>query len=336
MPRSPTRWRPSNRIELVTFAAARNAEIDMVVAASEAEWMQRFAHARNIELAEARARYFVEARNEEIETASLAAETERMRVFAESRNREIETASLAAETERMSIFAAARNAEIETAMAAVENQRMIAFAAARNSEIETATAAVETRRLAGFAAARNREIELAMSTHELQRATLAAGGRLGTTAVALVASPTPGEAIETGSVETGAETPGARACRGLVDGLAPVAFASSAAEIDAAGKRAIDELARIAGTCAGSTIQIHGHTDGAGSAAANKRLSEKRARAVADELIKSGIDARRLEMIGHGATAPIAPNTTAEKRARNRRIEFTLKDKTVSSLIEVR
>jgi outer membrane protein OmpA-like peptidoglycan-associated protein len=213
---------------------------------------------------------------------------------------------------------------------------MIAFAAARNSEIETAMAAVGTRRLAEFATARNREIELAMSTHELQRATLAAGGRLGRTTVARGASPAAGEVIETGSVETGAETPGARACRGLVEGLAPVAFASSAAEIDAAGMRAIGELARIAGTCAGSTIQIHGHTDGAGSAAANKRLSKMRARAVAAELIKSGIDAGRLEVIGHGATAPIAPNTTAENRARNRRIEFTFKDKTLSSLIEVR
>ena len=48
-------------------------------------------------------------------------------------------------------------------------------------------------------------------------------------------------------------------------------------------------------------------------------------RAVADFLAQNGVDARRLTSIGYGATRPIADNATAEGRAKNRRIEFTVR-----------
>ncbi|MBN1153565.1 OmpA family protein [candidate division KSB1 bacterium] len=69
-------------------------------------------------------------------------------------------------------------------------------------------------------------------------------------------------------------------------------------------------------------IEVRGYTDSVGSATANQRLSERRAKTVMDYLIEAGIDASRLSVVGHGEKDPIASNRTAEGRAQNRRIEF--------------
>ena len=71
-------------------------------------------------------------------------------------------------------------------------------------------------------------------------------------------------------------------------------------------------------------IRITGHTDAVGSDEANQILSEGRANAVRDELIKRGIAAERIEAEGKGESEPIADNATEEGRAKNRRVEFTI------------
>lgn len=69
-------------------------------------------------------------------------------------------------------------------------------------------------------------------------------------------------------------------------------------------------------------IRIEGHTDNVGSAELNLRLSEARAAAVKDLLVKEyGIDPSRLETAGLGDTRPAADNGTAEGRSSNRRVE---------------
>ena len=73
-------------------------------------------------------------------------------------------------------------------------------------------------------------------------------------------------------------------------------------------------------------VEISGHTDNKGSDAYNLQLSQKRAQAVADYLIKKGLDVKRLKQIGFGSTKPITPNDTDENRQRNRRIEFKIQD----------
>jgi OOP family OmpA-OmpF porin len=113
--------------------------------------------------------------------------------------------------------------------------------------------------------------------------------------------------------------------------LDQVRFANSSIEIDEDAKPTLDELATLAERCPGSHIEIHGHTDASGSKQANLRLSERRAEVVAAYLVAAGIDTRRLEIIAHGAAHPILPNTTPEFRARNRRIEFTIKDSTAEA-----
>ncbi|MBI2346107.1 MAG: OmpA family protein [Deltaproteobacteria bacterium] len=66
-------------------------------------------------------------------------------------------------------------------------------------------------------------------------------------------------------------------------------------------------------------VQIEGHTDSRADDAYNQRLSESRAKAVADYLVAKGIEAKRLIWIGYGETRPIATNETVEGRAMNRR-----------------
>ncbi len=71
-------------------------------------------------------------------------------------------------------------------------------------------------------------------------------------------------------------------------------------------------------------VRIEGHTDNRGSKKKNQGLSESRARAVADYLIKAGIDPSRIESAGFGPERPIAPNLTARGRELNRRVEFVI------------
>lgn len=69
-------------------------------------------------------------------------------------------------------------------------------------------------------------------------------------------------------------------------------------------------------------LEINGHTDNVGKAAFNQTLSEKRAASVVSALTKKGIDASRLTSNGYGLDQPIADNSTAAGRTKNRRVEF--------------
>lgn len=69
-------------------------------------------------------------------------------------------------------------------------------------------------------------------------------------------------------------------------------------------------------------IEISGHTDNQGSHSTNQRLSEARAKSVVDFLVLEGVEQGRLQYRGYAFDEPIADNSTAEGRARNRRVEF--------------
>lgn len=68
-----------------------------------------------------------------------------------------------------------------------------------------------------------------------------------------------------------------------------------------------------------STLRVECHSDNTGIEKKNQTLTEKRALAVCRELVKMGVDCKRLLAVGFGSTKPIAANTTAEGRAQNRR-----------------
>jgi outer membrane protein OmpA-like peptidoglycan-associated protein len=71
-------------------------------------------------------------------------------------------------------------------------------------------------------------------------------------------------------------------------------------------------------------ILIEGHTDDRGHAPANLELSQRRAAATREYLIKQGIDSDRLSSVGHGQTRPLESNETEAGRGRNRRVQFTI------------
>jgi outer membrane protein OmpA-like peptidoglycan-associated protein len=71
-------------------------------------------------------------------------------------------------------------------------------------------------------------------------------------------------------------------------------------------------------------VQLEGHTDSTGDAAANKQLSVDRANAIRDLLVAGGIDSSRITTAGYGADKPIASNDTDEGRAKNRRTELVV------------
>jgi outer membrane protein OmpA-like peptidoglycan-associated protein/tetratricopeptide (TPR) repeat protein len=74
-------------------------------------------------------------------------------------------------------------------------------------------------------------------------------------------------------------------------------------------------------------IEISGHTDSKGADEYNKSLSNNRAKAVLDYLVKAGISAGRLTSVGFGEEQPIATNDTDEGRQLNRRTEFKILSK---------
>ncbi len=72
-------------------------------------------------------------------------------------------------------------------------------------------------------------------------------------------------------------------------------------------------------------VSIEGHTDSIGSETYNQRLSERRAAAVKEYLVKHGVtDGARIETAGHGESQPIADNSTEEGRFKNRRVEILI------------
>jgi OmpA-OmpF porin, OOP family len=87
------------------------------------------------------------------------------------------------------------------------------------------------------------------------------------------------------------------------------------------------ELNRIMGLMnekSGMEIEIAGHADATGPESYNLTLSEKRARSVVRYLAQKGISENRISVVYLGESKPIAPNTTADGRRRNRRVEFKI------------
>ncbi|GMO57136.1 MAG: autotransporter outer membrane beta-barrel domain-containing protein [Rickettsiales bacterium] len=74
-------------------------------------------------------------------------------------------------------------------------------------------------------------------------------------------------------------------------------------------------------------ILVMGHTDNKGNKIKNKKLSLARARSFKNELVKNGIDEKRIMAVGNGDEAPIATNKTAAGREQNRRVEIEVTNK---------
>jgi outer membrane protein OmpA-like peptidoglycan-associated protein len=73
--------------------------------------------------------------------------------------------------------------------------------------------------------------------------------------------------------------------------------------------------------------EVQGHTDNTGSPVYNQRLSQGRAQAVVDTLVRLGVAPERLVAKGYGADKPLVPNSTDANRAKNRRVQVMIQQK---------
>ena len=107
--------------------------------------------------------------------------------------------------------------------------------------------------------------------------------------------------------------------------LKGVNFDFNSAKLTPASEAVLDEVVALLKLRPGAPAILGGHTDSKGKHEYNVRLSERRAASVRDYLVAKGIPAGSLTAKGYGETKPIAPNTTDEGRALNRRVtlEFT-------------
>lgn len=102
-----------------------------------------------------------------------------------------------------------------------------------------------------------------------------------------------------------------------------ILFDTDKADIKPESAQAIGEIAKLLKADAKLKIAVVGHTDGTGSVDHNLRLSQNRAQAVMQALIRDhGIAASRLTFFGCGPYAPVASNDSEDGKAKNRRVEL--------------
>jgi OmpA-OmpF porin, OOP family len=104
-----------------------------------------------------------------------------------------------------------------------------------------------------------------------------------------------------------------------------ILFDTDSARLKDESKTALDQLVATARAQPSWKFLIEGHTDNTGGDVHNQGLSEERATAVKDYLIKAGINASRLSTKGFGASQPVASNDTSAGRSQNRRVEVVRK-----------
>ena len=128
--------------------------------------------------------------------------------------------------------------------------------------------------------------------------------------------------------EEAARQAAVESCRDALNGATisgSIRFAFNSSDIKAKILSELGKIAAIAKDCPPNvTITVSGHTDNSGTAEANQKLSEQRAQAVVDYLVKAGVPSSKLKAAGFGQEKPIADNDTTEGRAKNRRIEFSV------------
>lgn len=112
--------------------------------------------------------------------------------------------------------------------------------------------------------------------------------------------------------------------RALEQAIYGVQFETGKATFRGVSYPILDNVADIMLRNSMYNLRIMGHTDNVGGDKANLDLSENRARACYSYLISKGIDAKRMSYSGVGKNQPVAENTTAEGRAKNRRVAFEL------------
>ncbi len=152
------------------------------------------------------------------------------------------------------------------------------------------------------------------------------GGVVGGTAGVLI-----GDKMDRQAQQIENEIPGAQVERvddGIVvtfDENSGVYFDTAKYNVNAKSQETLDKLARVLREYPDTNVLVVGHTDSVGADAMNMTLSKNRAMSVTNYFVQTkGLSAGRFTTNWYGEEAPIADNSTAEGRAKNRRVNLAI------------
>ncbi len=116
-----------------------------------------------------------------------------------------------------------------------------------------------------------------------------------------------------------------REARGLIVTLSGgILFDTGKTGLRAGAKTTLSKIAKELKADEHLKITVEGHTDNMGGPQRNQVLSEKRAQAVRDYLIREGVPSDRVASVGKGEDEPVASNKTSAGRMQNRRVELVI------------
>lgn len=121
--------------------------------------------------------------------------------------------------------------------------------------------------------------------------------------------------------------------RGLVVNMADVLFDTGKYNLQPVAREKLAKLSGIILAHPGLHLAVEGHTDSTGSADFNQKLSEQRAGTVRGFLLEQGLAPDSVTAQGFGATMPVADNSTAEGRQKNRRVEIIVSGEVIGKKI---
>ena len=168
-------------------------------------------------------------------------------------------------------------------------------------------------------------------------AVVAAAAPLATASAAVAAEPAAAAAPAPGSVTTPAPaaalastaSPAVKAATSKIDAVLKnkvVEFRSGSAVLTGRGRATLADINAVLKDNPSLNFEVQGHTDSTGTEGANQALSQARADAVKKHLAGQGLAPERMVSKGYGSSRPVADNQTAEGRARNRRIAFSIEE----------
>jgi outer membrane protein OmpA-like peptidoglycan-associated protein len=260
----------------------------------------------------------LDAEKQKAETARLHAEEETrqraqadvLRAQAETQRRQADAQRTQAEADR----AAADRAKAEALAAAqtAERERAAAELAKRQAEEARQAALVEQRQLAADAErarqaagdSDRRRVEAEQKQAELRQQLL----------------------IQFNQILQTRET-----ARGLIVNMSDVLFETGRYELKPGAREKLAKVAGIILAHSGLKIEVEGHTDSVGGDEYNMKLSENRANAVRMYLLEQGLNNGSITAKGFGKTTPVADNSTAAGRQRNRRVELVVSGEILGS-----
>ena len=121
--------------------------------------------------------------------------------------------------------------------------------------------------------------------------------------------------------------------RGLVVNMADVLFDTGKYDLKSEAREKLAKLSGILATHPGLQLEVEGHTDNTGGVQINQTLSEQRAQTVAKYLVAQGVAEKNVKSTGLGDSQPVADNSSAPGRQKNRRVEIIVSGEAIGSTI---